>query len=79
MPQNERDAAADLARRIRNRTVDPSREDEAHRPPGDRSPSYADVLMSEAPRVIERSPSLSTDDWKLIAKALEFYANASTP
>jgi hypothetical protein len=72
--RSEREAAANLAERIEASLVDPSKEDEAHRPAGDRSPGYADVLMSEAATPIERAFDLSSADWELVAKALQHYA-----
>jgi len=71
---SDRDAAGALARRIKQSLLDPSRVDEANRPPGDRPPKFADALMSEAPASIERAAKVIADDWHLIAKALEHYA-----
>jgi hypothetical protein len=71
---SDRDTAANLARRINANHVDPSKQDEADRPPEDKSPGYADVLMSEAPPT-EPDADFSYSDWELISKALEHYAS----
>lgn len=71
---NDRDAAAELAKRIDVRLIDPSRADEAGRPQRDKSPGYADLLMSEAPASIEKAADLKPNDWELISKALKHYA-----
>lgn len=73
-PASDREAAADLARRIEASQVDPSKSDEAHRPPSDRPPAYADALMSEQPAPVERAADLNQADWQLIGRALEHYA-----
>jgi hypothetical protein len=73
-PASDRDIAADLAQRININRVDPSKEDEADRPPGDRPPAFADALMSEAPSSVERGAGLKSADWELIGKALAHYA-----
>jgi hypothetical protein len=73
-PASDRDSAADLAARIKTVAVDPSIDDEANLPPGDRPPAYAEVLMSEAPTSVERSAKVSLADWQLIGKALEHFA-----
>jgi hypothetical protein len=73
-PTSDRDTAAELAQRIKNHLIDPSKEDEADRPPGDRPPAFADALMSEAPASIEQAAGLNSADWELIVKALEHYA-----
>jgi hypothetical protein len=73
-PASDREAAADLARRINASEVDPSKSDEAHRPPSDKPPAYADLLMSEEPAPVERAADLSESDWALIGRALEHYA-----
>ena len=70
----DRDAAAQLARRIGASLFDPSVVDEAGRPADDRPPEYADVLMSEAPTPVERAINLSSADWSLVYRALEHYA-----
>lgn len=77
-PASGREDAAELARRIESSRVDPGTADEAHRPPSDRSPAYADVLMSEEPTPVERSADLSEADWELIGKALHHYASCGS-
>jgi hypothetical protein len=71
-PTSDRDAAAELAQRIKASQVDPSKLDEAGRPPSDKPPGFAEALMSEAPAPVERT--LSATDWDLISKALQHYA-----
>jgi hypothetical protein len=73
-PASDREAAAELAQRIKSSRVDPSKADEAHRPEDDKSPGYADVLMSEETAPIERTADLNDADWQLIGQALEHYA-----
>jgi hypothetical protein len=73
MPTSDRDAAAELAQRIKSNRIDPSKEDEADRPPSDRPPAFADALMSEAPASLAPA-DVNSADWNLIAKALEHYA-----
>jgi len=73
-PTSDRDSAAELARRINASLIDPSKEDEANRPPDDKSPGYADALMSEKPASVERAVDLTPADWELISDALEHYA-----
>jgi hypothetical protein len=73
-PTSDRNPAAELAQRIKTSLIDPSKEDEADRPPSDKPPGYADALMSEAPASIERAVDLNSADWELISKALEHYA-----
>ena len=70
----DREAAAELARRIGASLVDPSVEDEADRSDEDKSPGYADALMSEATPPVFRAVDLNNDDWHLICRALEAYA-----
>ena len=70
---SDRDNAAKLARRINTNRIDPSKQDEADRPPEDKSPGYADLLMSEAPAAAP-DDEMSYSDWELIATALEHYA-----
>jgi hypothetical protein len=77
-PASGREDAAELARRIESSRVDPAKADEAHRPAGDKSPAYADVLMSEAPAPVERAADLSEGDWELIATALRHYASCGS-
>ena len=76
-PTSDRDTAGELAQRIKSSRIDPSTEDEAHLPPADKPPAFADALMSEAPASIERQAGLNSADWKLIAKALEHYATCA--
>jgi hypothetical protein len=76
-PSSDRDTAAELARRLKG-LVDPSKADEADRPPGDRPPAFADALMSEPPEYIEQNAELTSADWQLIVKALEHYARPET-
>ena len=73
-PASDREAAAELARRIEASQVDPSTSDEAHRPESDKPPAYADFLMSENPVPVERAADLNEADWQLIGRALEHYA-----
>ena len=70
---SDRDSAAKLAQRINTNRIDPSKQDEADRPPEDKSPGYADLLMSEAPAG-PADPDMSVSDWQLIVDALEHYA-----
>jgi len=77
-PASGREAAAELARRIQSSRVDPAKADEAHRPASDKSPWYADLLMSEEPMPVERAANLSETDWKLIAEALQHYASCGS-
>jgi len=73
-PTSDRDLAAELARRIKNHRIDPSKSDEAGRPPSDKPPAYADALMSTARASIEKGARLKEADWQLIETALEHYA-----
>lgn len=77
-PSSDRDAAAELAHRLKNALVDPSTADEADRPPGDRPPAFADALMSEKPVSVERGADVTSADWDLIVKALDHYARSGT-
>lgn len=72
-PTRNRKAAADLSQRIKSAQIDPSKEDEADRSPGDKPPGFAQVLMSEGPTSIEQAAGLTPDDWALIDKVLEHY------
>ncbi|MBV8367788.1 MAG: hypothetical protein JO036_02475 [Candidatus Eremiobacteraeota bacterium] len=72
-PASDREAAADLARRIKASHIDPSKADEAHRPPSDQPPAYADLLMSEGTPSVERAADLNEADWELIGRALDHY------
>lgn len=74
MQKTDREAAAELARRIEPKLIDPAKVDEAGRPPGDKPPAFADALMSEEPVSVERAANLEKSDWELIGKALEHYA-----
>jgi hypothetical protein len=73
-PTSDRDTASELAQRIKNHLIDPSKEDEADRAPGDKPPAFADALMSEASASIERAAGLNSADWELIVKASDHYA-----
>ncbi len=73
-PTSDRDTAAELAKRIKSNSIDPSTADEAHRPKSDRPPGFADALMSEAPASVEKGADLNPADWGLIRTALEHYA-----
>jgi hypothetical protein len=53
-PKSDRDAAAERASRVETTPIDPSKADEADRPPSDRPPAFIDALMSE-PVSIEKS------------------------
>lgn len=77
MQTTERRAAEELAKRIEGRLIDASDIDESDQAPGDRSPAYANVLMSETPLSVERAADLSAEDWQLIASALEHYATCA--
>ena len=62
MTMSDRDTAAGLARRIPDNRLDPSKvDDEAGRPAGDKSPAYANALMSEAPASSERGADLDSE------------------
>jgi hypothetical protein len=74
---SDRDSAAKLARRIYANRIDPSKQDEADRPPEDKSPGYADLLMSETP-ADPADAELSASDWQLVGAALEHYATCQT-
>jgi hypothetical protein len=76
-PTSEREAAAQLARRIEPFLIDPSKSDESNRPPSDRPPGFADALMSERPVSLERAAHVSLADWELIVTALEHYASCT--
>ncbi len=77
-PTGDRESAAELARRIKSNSTDPSKADQADRPPSDRPPAFADALMSEAPASVEKSAEMKPADWALIQKALEHYANCTS-
>jgi hypothetical protein len=77
MPMTDRDSAAELARRIEASLTDPSKADEAGRPPSDKPPAFADALMSEEPGSIEKTVDLNSADCRLIARALQYYAARS--
>lgn len=74
---SDRDSAAKLAQRINTNRIDPSKQDEADRPPEDKSPGYADLLMSETPAG-PVDADMSVTDWELIVTALEHYAACDT-
>jgi hypothetical protein len=71
---NDRDVAADLAQRIESSLIDPSRDDESTRQPGDRPPRFAKVLMDDPVPPPERAINLKPNDWELIARALRHFA-----
>lgn len=75
MRTTDRNAAAELAKRLEVRLIEPSEIDEAHQPPEDKSPPYANALMNETPASIERALHLTPADWELISKALEHYGS----
>ncbi|MBV8151285.1 MAG: hypothetical protein JO101_03035 [Candidatus Eremiobacteraeota bacterium] len=75
MTTSDRDAAKNLAHRIKGKMTDPATLDEAGQAPGDKPPAYADTLMSEAPLSIERATDVKNEDWALIERALEHYAS----
>jgi hypothetical protein len=74
MATTDRDAATELAHRIKANLIDPSKADQADRPASDRPPGFADALMSEKPQSVERAAKLSPADWELIGRALQHYA-----
>ena len=74
-PASDRDAAAELARRIEASQADLSKSYEAHRPASDKPPAYADILMSDEPAPVQRAAYLNEADWRLIGRALEHYAS----
>lgn len=71
---DERNAAAELARRIEPKLVEPAEVDEAKRPPEDRPPGFITEVFSQAPASVEKAAELTHADWDLISKALEHYA-----
>ncbi len=78
MPTNNtRDAAAEIAQRIKTGRMDPSEIEEAGRPPNDRPPGFADALMHETPTSIEGNAKLTTTDWDVIELALTHYATCN--
>ena len=75
MPTDKtRDAAAEIAQRIKLGRMDPSKLDEADRAPDDRPPAFAEALMSETPSSIETTAELTSTDWDVIELALVHYA-----
>jgi hypothetical protein len=74
---NDRDVAADLAQRIERSLIDPSKDDESTRPPGDRPPRFAKLLMDEPVPPPDRAIDLKANDWELIARALRHYARCN--
>ncbi|MBV9440499.1 MAG: hypothetical protein JOZ24_10950 [Candidatus Eremiobacteraeota bacterium] len=75
-PTSDRDAATELARRIKQEHLDPSQVDEVNRPAEDRPPGYADVLMAEGNPVPKKETrGIGSADWTLIHQALEHYAS----
>jgi hypothetical protein len=77
-PSSDRETASELAKRLKSAMIDPSKVDEADRPPGDRPPGFADMLMSEKPVSVEHGADLTDADWQLIVTALESYARSGT-
>ncbi len=73
-PTGDHATAAELAKRITANLMDPSKADEAGRPPSDRPPAFADALMSETPASAQKDADLSSADWQLVRTALEHYA-----
>jgi hypothetical protein len=71
---NTRDAAAEIAQRVKTARMDPSRLDEAGRPLSDRPPAFAEALMAEQPTAIEGLAKLAPVDWDVIELALVHYA-----
>jgi hypothetical protein len=69
----DRETAAELAQRLKSEPIDTSMADQAHRPPSDKPPGYADRLMAEMPARERRGSSLNADDWDMVIKALEHY------
>jgi len=61
-PMSDRNAAAELATRIKASLIDPSKEDEADRPPADKSPGDADARVSEKPASIEHAVDFNGAD-----------------
>ena len=61
-PKSDRDAAAEHASRVETTSTDPSKADEADRPPSDRPPGFIDALMSEAPDSTEKSADVRSTD-----------------
>ena len=74
----ERNAATQLAKRIEVRLVDPSKIDEAKRPPEDQPPGFVDTIFSQETNSVEQSADLSHEDWDLISRALEHYAGCQS-
>ena len=72
---SERDSASELARRIEVRLIEPTDVDEAGRPEGDKSPGFANAILTEAPASVEKAADLDQPEWELIVKALQHYAN----
>jgi hypothetical protein len=77
-PTSDRDAAAELARRIKSFEYDPLKEDEVDRAPSDKPPAFAEMLMSKGPTSIESAAELNESDWQLICRALEHYASCGS-
>jgi hypothetical protein len=69
-----RDAAAEIAQRIKLGRMDPGQLDEADRDPNDKPPAYADALMAETPTSIESNAELTATDWDVIELALTHFA-----
>jgi hypothetical protein len=75
---DDRDYAAELARRIETSLIDPTSDDEAGRPPSDQPPAFVKALMDDPTPPPERAANLQPADWELIARALRLYATAAS-
>jgi hypothetical protein len=71
---SERDSASELAQRIEVRLIEPTDVDEADRPAEDRSPGFANAILSEPAGDVEKTADVTPPDWELIVKALRHYA-----
>lgn len=70
----ESDIAAKLAFRLQHAGVDLARADEANRPPGDRSPEFANLVMNQPAQSVAAARNLTEAEWTLVGKALQHYA-----
>ncbi len=75
---NTRDAALEIAQRLKAARIDPSQIDEADRPASDRPPGFAEALMSTRPTAVETNASLTPADWDVIERALSHYADCNS-
>ena len=66
----QREASAELLKRIKSSRIDPADIDGAGRPPSDLPPAFAEALMSEAPGSIEHRAALTAAHWDIIDEAL---------